>query len=178
MPISSLFSTLIFLLCNRMQSAISEGISDLIFHSKYQGHSSTDCIWSYFCDPPSPLQECLVRICKYCYYTLLWVSHYLTVQDKLNCRLLRIKYQQNREELKISCHLTTSILETMKAQKGRRQGIKSTLTSVRRQKEQNSSSGELRCPKFFSLAWQWASVSHWFLHRIIPAEQLSMRFHL
>lgn len=118
--------------------------ASLTWHSiaSIKDTSSTDCIWSYFCDPPSPLQECLVRICKYCYYTLPWVSHYLTVLDKFNCRLLRIKYQQNREELKISCHLTSSILETMKAQKGWRLGIKRTLTSVQRQKEQNSSSGE------------------------------------
>lgn len=68
---TSLFSTLVFLLCNRMRSAISEGISGLTFHSKHQGHQQHRLYLILFCDPPSPLQECLVRICKYCYYTLL-----------------------------------------------------------------------------------------------------------
>lgn len=82
----------------------------------------------------------------------------MTTQDKFNCKLLKIKYQQNREELKISCHLTR-ILETMKKQKGLRQDIKRTLTSVQRQKESAVVSvvavvleKELRCPKFFCLA--------------------------
>lgn len=59
---TSLFSALIFLLCNRMQSAISEGISDLTFHSKHQGYQQHRLylilfLWSTFFTSGVPCQN-------------------------------------------------------------------------------------------------------------------------
>lgn len=60
-PTSS-FSTLVFLLCNRMQSAISDGIFDLMFHSKHQGHRQHRLhlilfLWSTFSTSGVPWQN-------------------------------------------------------------------------------------------------------------------------